>query len=70
MTSLLPELIFNPQKDWPNLKIIRSFTLIRLKPGQKAPNVMLTLFEGDSVELASYWGNGRSLLLIFLRHLA
>lgn len=44
--------------------------MTRLKPGQKAPDVMLTLFEGDSVALSEFWGNGRSLLLIFLRHLA
>lgn len=44
--------------------------MARLKPGRQAPNLTLSLFNGDSVELASYWGNGRSLLLIFLRHLA
>jgi peroxiredoxin len=38
--------------------------------GQKAPDVALQTMEGDSVALADLWGNGRSLLLIFLRHLA
>jgi peroxiredoxin len=44
--------------------------MARIRHGRKAPNLTLPLFNGDSVELASYWGNGRSLLLIFLRHLA
>ena len=42
----------------------------RLRSGQPAPDVQLSLLDGRSVTLSSYWGNGRSLLLIFLRHLA
>lgn len=42
----------------------------RLRIGQPALDVMLTTLDGRSVSLSSYWGNGRSLLLIFLRHLA
>lgn len=41
-----------------------------IRPGQPAPDVMLKLLDGRSVSLSTYWGNGRSLLLIFLRHLA
>ncbi len=52
--------------------------MAKLKVGQKAPNVQLQTLEGESVMLASLWGNGRfdrlntkrSALLIFLRHLA
>jgi hypothetical protein len=32
--------------------------------------VPLTTLDGRSVSLNAYWGNGRHLLLIFLRHLA
>lgn len=47
----------------------------RLKPGDLAPDVTLTLLDGRAVALSDYWGNGRwgngrSCLLIFLRHLA
>lgn len=41
-----------------------------LRPGQPAPDVTLQLLDGRSVSLSAYWGNGRGLLLIFLRHLA
>ncbi len=44
--------------------------MARLKAGQPAPNVTLTMLDGRSAALADYWGNGRSCLLIFLRHLA
>ena len=44
--------------------------MIRLQPGQAAPDLMLSLLDGRSVALSEYWGNGRSFLLIFLRHLA
>ena len=44
--------------------------MARLQPGQPALDVMLSLLDGRSVALSEYWGNGRSLLLIFLRHLA
>ena len=42
----------------------------RTRIGQAAPDVTLTTLDGRSVPLSDYWGNGRSLLLIFLRHLA
>ena len=42
----------------------------KLHPGEPAPDVMVSTLDGRSVPLSSYWGNGRSLLLIFLRHLA
>lgn len=42
----------------------------KLRPGQPAPDVTLSLLDGRSVRLSSYWGNGRATLLIFLRHLA
>ncbi|HRQ42111.1 MAG TPA: hypothetical protein PLD25_29685 [Chloroflexota bacterium] len=41
-----------------------------LRPGQPAPDATLQLLDGRSVSLSTYWRNGRSLLLIFLRHLA
>ena len=44
--------------------------MTKLKVGQPAPNAQLQTLEGDLVTLDSLWGNGRSLLLIFLRHLA
>ncbi|MEJ2749186.1 MAG: hypothetical protein P8183_14970 [Anaerolineae bacterium] len=44
--------------------------MARLQPGQPALDVMFSLLDGRSVALSEYWGNGRSLLLIFLRHLA
>lgn len=44
--------------------------MTRLIPGQPAPKVILATLDGQAVPLSSYWGNGRSLLLIFLRHLA
>ena len=44
--------------------------MTRLQSGQAAPDVMLSLLDGRSVALSEYWGDGRSLLLIFLRHLA
>ena len=42
----------------------------RLRPGQPAPNITLSLLDGHPAPLAAYWSNNRSLLLIFLRHLA
>lgn len=42
----------------------------KLRPGQPAPDTTLSLLDGRSVPLSSYWGNGRVTLLIFLRHLA
>lgn len=44
--------------------------MTRLQLGQPAPSVPMTTLDGRSVSLADYWGNGRHLLLIFLRHLA
>jgi peroxiredoxin len=44
--------------------------MAKLKVGQAAPNVMLQTLTGETVTLDSLWGNGRSALLIFLRHLA
>jgi len=38
--------------------------------GKPAPEVTLSLLDAEPVPLSTYWGNGRSLLLIFLRHLA
>ena len=42
----------------------------KLKVGRPAPDVTLQTVNGRSVQLSDYWGNGRSTLLIFLRHLA
>lgn len=42
----------------------------KLRPGQRAPNITLKTLDGTAVPLSSLWGNGRSALLIFLRHLA
>ncbi len=42
----------------------------KLKVGRRAPDVTLQTANGRSVQLSDYWGNGRSTLLIFLRHLA
>ena len=42
----------------------------RLRPGQPAPDAVVTHPDGRSTSLSTYWGNGRQLLLIFLRHLA
>ncbi|WP_420627721.1 hypothetical protein [Candidatus Leptofilum sp.] len=42
----------------------------RLRLGQAAPNVTLRTLDGTAVQLSSLWGNGRTALLIFLRHLA
>ena len=55
-----------------------SSPMAKLKIGQKAPNIQVKTLEGESVALDSFWGNGRfdrpstkrSVLLIFLRHLA
>ena len=52
--------------------------MTKLKVGQKAPNIQVQTLEGESVTLDRFWGNGRfdklntkrSVLLIFLRHLA
>lgn len=42
----------------------------RLRPGQPAPDVALSHLDGRPAPLSAYWGGGRQLLLIFLRHLA
>jgi hypothetical protein len=41
-----------------------------LRPGRLAPDTVLRSLAGEPVSLSSYWGDGRRLLLIFLRHLA
>ncbi len=47
----------------------------KLKVGKPAPDVGLVTLEGKPSRLSEYWGegrygNGRSALLIFMRHLA
>ncbi len=42
----------------------------KLQQGQLAPDVTLKTLEGTAVPLSSFWGGGRTALLIFLRHLA
>lgn len=42
----------------------------KLQQGQLAPDVTLKTLAGTAVPLSSFWGDGRSALLIFLRHLA
>lgn len=37
--------------------------------GQKAPDVLLQTLDSRFQSLSAYWGNGRSALLLFLRHL-
>lgn len=44
--------------------------MLKLHPGQIAPDVTLKTLDGRPVPLSSLWGNGRPALLIFLRHLA
>ncbi len=41
-----------------------------LHTGQPAPDVTLSLLNGRSIHLSTFWEDGRSTLLIFLRHLA
>jgi hypothetical protein len=42
----------------------------KLRTGQLAPDIILKTLEGTAVPLSSFWGDGRSALFIFLRHLA
>ncbi|WP_420643216.1 hypothetical protein [Candidatus Leptofilum sp.] len=42
----------------------------KLTVGQTAPDATLRNLDGTAVPLSSLWGNGRTALLIFLRHLA
>ena len=49
---------------------VYSSAMAQLKVGQTAPNAQLQTLEGELVMLDSLWRNGRSVLLIFLRHLA
>jgi len=44
--------------------------MAQIKVGQVAPSVSLESIEGNKVSLAGFWQDGRSALLIFLRHLA
>lgn len=41
-----------------------------LRSGQPAPDVTLKTLDGTAVPLSSMWGDGRTAVLIFLRHLA
>jgi hypothetical protein len=41
-----------------------------LRPGRLAPDHVLSNLAGEPVPLSAHWGDGRRLLLIFLRHLA
>ncbi len=41
---------------------------IHLQPGEPAPDVSLKTIEGEEISLATTWGNGRHVLLVFLRH--
>ena len=45
-------------------------TMPQLRPGQPAPDVTLSTLGDRTVPLATYWGDGHYLWLIFLRHLA
>jgi peroxiredoxin len=38
--------------------------------GKPAPDVILETIDGKAAGISDYWGDGRSLLVIFLRHLA
>ena len=40
-----------------------------LKPGDKAPDVVLENLEGQTMTLSAYWQQGKNVLLVFLRHL-
>ena len=40
-----------------------------LKPGDKAPDVVLKNLEGQTMTLSAYWQQGKNVLLVFLRHL-
>lgn len=42
----------------------------KLRVGQPAPDVIVKTLDRTAVRLSSLWGNGRTALLIFLRHLA
>ena len=44
--------------------------MAQIKVGQAAPSVSLESIDGKNVSLADFWQDGRSTLLIFLRHLA
>jgi hypothetical protein len=44
--------------------------MAQIKVGQVAPPVNLESIDSIKVSLADYWQDGRSTLLIFLRHLA
>lgn len=44
--------------------------MAKLKAGEPAPDVALQTLAGETARLAETWQNGRSALLIFLRHLA
>jgi peroxiredoxin len=44
--------------------------MTRLRIGKPAPEVILDNVDGKPAAFSEYWGDGRSLLIIFLRHLA
>jgi peroxiredoxin len=44
--------------------------MTKLSVGQLAPDFELQTLDGRFLKLSDFWGNGRSALLIFLRHLA
>ncbi len=44
--------------------------MTKIRVGQAAPPVDLESIDGKKVSLADFWQDGRSTLLIFLRHLA
>jgi len=54
----------------PFFSLLKGFFMPKLRTGQRAPDVTLNTLAGTAVPLASLWGNGRTALLIFLRHLA
>lgn len=41
----------------------------RIAVGQPAPDATLATLDGEFIELASLWREGRHVLLLFLRHL-
>lgn len=40
-----------------------------IKPGRKAPSLILKNVDGGHVALADIWSEGRHVVLVFLRHL-
>ncbi|MEM9776865.1 MAG: hypothetical protein AAF902_19955 [Chloroflexota bacterium] len=44
--------------------------MAKIKVGQIAPDLKLMTKEEEPIQLSQAWGNGRNVLIIFLRHLA